>query len=133
MNLKKKKALAARTLNVGIGRIEFSNPSLEEIKEAITKQDIRDLHKDGAIKIKKIKGRKKKIRKVKKKTTGNIKKKVNKRKRNYVILTRKLRKHLSENKEKLTDEERKDIRKKIRNKHFKSKSNLKEHIGGIRK
>jgi hypothetical protein len=47
-----------------------------------------------------------------------------------VIITRKLRKHLAENKEKLTEKERKDIRKKIRNRFFKSKSHLKEHIGG---
>jgi len=98
MNLRKKKALAARTFGVGVGRIEFLEPRLEEIKEAITKQDIRDLHKDGAIRIKNIKGRKAKPRKKKKKTTGNVRKKINKRKREYVTLTRKLRKHLAENK-----------------------------------
>ena len=98
MNLRKKKALAARTFGVGVGRIEFLEPRLEEIKEAITKQDIRDLHKDGAIRIKNIKGRKAKPRKKKKKTIGNVRKKINKRKREYVTLTRKLRKHLAENK-----------------------------------
>ncbi len=130
MNLKKKKALAARTFGVGISRIEFLEPRLDEIKEAITKQDIRDLNKDGAIIVKSAKGRKRKPIKSKKKTIGNIRKKVNKRKRDYVILTRKLRKHLAENKEKLTDKERKDTRKKIRNKFFRSKSHLKEHLGG---
>lgn len=130
MNLRKKKALAARTFGVGIGRIEFLEPRLDEIKEAITKQDIRDLHKDGAIVINNIKGRRTRRIKSKKKTIGNIKKKVNKRKQRYVILTRKLRKHLAENKEKLTDKEKKDIRKKIRNKFFRSKSHLKEHLGG---
>ena len=54
MNLRKKKALAARTFGVGVSRVEFMEPRLEEIKEAITKQDIRDLVKDGAIKIKNI-------------------------------------------------------------------------------
>ena len=129
MNLRKKKALAARTFGVGVGRIEFLEPRLEEIKEAITKQDIRDLHKDGAIRIKNIKGRKAKPRKKKKKTIGNVRKKINKRKREYVTLTRKLRKHLAENKEKMTEKERKDVRKKIRNKFFRSKAHLKEHIG----
>jgi len=130
MNLRKKKALAARTFKVGVERIEFLEPRLEEIKEAITKQDIRDLYKDGAIIIKNIKGRKTKPRKRKKRTIGNVRKKVNKRKKEYVTLTRKLRKHLAENKEKMTESERKDIRKKIRNRFFKSKSDLKEHLQG---
>ncbi len=59
MNLEKKKKLAARTLNVGKERIIFLKSRLEEIKEAITRQDIKDLHKDGAIIIKEEKGRKK--------------------------------------------------------------------------
>jgi len=130
MNLRKKKALAARTFGVGLARIEFLEPRLDEIKEAITKQDIKDLHKDGAIVIKNIRGRKTRMIKSKKKTIGNIRKKVNRRKRDYVVLTRKLRKHLAENKEKITDKEKKDIRKKIRNKFFRSKSHLKEHLGG---
>ncbi len=130
MNLRKKKALAARTFKVGVERIEFLEPRLEEIKEAITKQDIRDLHKDGAIIIKNVKGRKTKQRKKKKRTAGNIRKKVNKRKKEYVTLTRKLRKHVAENREKMTESERKDVRKKIRNKFFKSKSDLKEHLAG---
>ncbi len=129
MNLRKKKALAAKTFEVGISRIEFLEPRLDEIKEAITKQDIRDLHKDGAIMIKSIKGRRK-TRKKKRRTIGNVRKKVNRRKKDYVALTKKLRKHLAQNKEKLTIKERKDIRKKIRNKFFRSKSHLKEHLGG---
>ncbi len=133
MNLKKKKALAARTFGVGIERIEFVKPRLEEIKEAITKQDIRDLHKDGAIKIKPIKGRKILIKKRKKRTAGNIRKKINKRKKEYVILTKKLRRYLAENKEKLTEKEKEDIRKKIRNRFFKSKSHLKDYIKGEEK
>ena len=130
MNLKKKKLLAARTLNVGVARIQFLTPRLEEIKEAITKQDIKDLYKDGAIKIKNIGGRKKLVKKKKRRTTGNIKKKVNKRKREYVILTRKLRKYVKDNKDKLSKEEKTEIRKKIRNSIFRSKAHLKEHIGG---
>lgn len=133
MNLGKKKLLAARTFGVGESRIEFVKPRLEEIKEAITKQDIRDLHKDGAIKIKPIKGRKTKPQKKKKRTTGNVRKKVNKRKQEYVIITRKLRAYLREMKSKLTADEVEDIRKKIRNRVFKSKSSLKDYMGGIRK
>lgn len=133
MNLKKKKALAARTFGVGESRIEFVKPRLEEIKEAITKQDIRDLYKEGAIRIKNIKGRRKIVVKKKKRGAGNVKKNINKRKREYAISTRKLRKYLAESSGKITDKERIDIRKKIRNRFFKSKLQLKEHIGGIGK
>ena len=129
MNLKKKKALAARTFGVGIERIQFLEPRLDEIKEAITKQDIRDLHKDGAIMIKNIRGRKTGTAKRKKKTTGNIRKKINRRKKEYVALTKKLRKYLAENRKKMTRKEMEEIRKKIRNKFFRSKSHLKEYLG----
>jgi len=128
MNLKKKKDLAAKTLKVGRERIVFLKPRLEEIKEAITKQDIRDLHKDGAIKIKETKGRRKVEKRKRKRGTGKIRKKLNTRKKDYVMLTRKLREYVRElkNQGKLSLEEAKEIRKKIRNKEYRSKSHLKE-------
>jgi len=130
MNLGKKKALAARTLKVGKERIVFLNSRLSEIKDAITKQDIRDLKNDGAIAIKEIKGKKVNEKKSRKRGPGKIKKNVSKRKQKYVILTRKLRKYLSEMKkqDKVSKEVSDDIRKKIRNKFFRSKSHLKEYI-----
>jgi len=130
MNLSKKKSLAVKTLNIGKDRIIFVKSRLEDIKEAITKQDIKDLQKDGAIIVKDVKGRKKNLKKNKKRSTGNIRKKVNKRKAEYVIMTRKLRKYVRElrNHKKLSREEAQDIRKKIRNKYYKSLGNLKEHI-----
>ena len=130
MNLSKKKLLAVKTLKVGRDRIVFVKSRLEDIKEAITKQDIKDLQKEGAIVVKKIKGRKKNLKIKKKRSTGNIRKKVKKRKRDYVIMTRKLRKYIKElrNHGKLSREESQDIRKKIRNKYYKSLGNLKEHI-----
>jgi len=134
MNLSKKKALAKRTFGVGEDRIVFVESRLNDIKEAITKQDMRDLRQDKAIIIKEKKGRKKVIRK-RRRSTGNIRKKINTRKRDYVILTRKLRKYVSEikNQGKISKEEVNDIRKKIRNKAFRSKSHLKEYIEGLRK
>ena len=133
MNLAKKKSLAARTLKVGKGRIVFVNSRLDEIKEAITKQDIRDLKKSGAILIKEIVG-KKKVIKNKSRSPGNIKKKVNKRKQEYVIITRKLRRYLAELKDggKISNEYFKKIRKKIRNREFRSKAYLKEYIGELK-
>lgn len=128
-NLSKKKALAAKALKVGKGRIIFLEARLEEIKEAITKQDIKDLAKEGAIIIKDIKGRRK-INKKNKRSTGNIRKKPNRRKKDYMSLTRKLRNNASELRKegKITKEEYEDIRKKIKDKHFKSKAYLKEYI-----
>jgi len=133
MNLKKKKLLAARTFGVGLSRIAFSNSRLDEIKEAITKQDIRDLQRDGAITIKNIGGRRRKIASKKKRSTGNIKKKVKKGKRGYVIMTRKLRKYVAEMKGKLTKKEVEDARKKIKNRFFKDKSHIRTYFGGVKK
>ena len=76
MKLEKKKELASRTLNVGKGRIAFVSSRNKEIKEAITKQDIRDLVIDGAIVIKEVKGRKKIVGRKNKRRAGKIKKSV---------------------------------------------------------
>lgn len=135
MNLRKKKALAARTLKVGKERISFLNSRLDEIKEAITKQDIKDLQAEGAIRVKEKTGQKRVQRKPPKRSQGNVRKKVNKRKREYVISTRKLRKHVAEMKKNkhISPEEAKEIRKKIRNRNFRSKAHLKDYIGGLKK
>jgi|SRR3989344_7261411 len=132
MNLRKKKELACKTLGVGKGRIVFLKPRLEEIKEAITKQDIKDLYKEGAIIIKDFKGRKKVIKRKRKKGPGKIEKKINKRKTEYVRLTRKLRRHIFNlvNQGKISKDLVKGIRKKIRNKEYRSLSHLKEQLGG---
>lgn len=80
MNLRSKKNLAAKTFDVGKKRISIINSRKEEIKEAITKQDIRDLFESGAIIIKDKKGRKKRTKRKSKRGVGKVKKKVNKRK-----------------------------------------------------
>jgi len=133
MNLNKKKELAARTLDVGKNRIVFVKSRLDEIKEAITKADIKQLKEEGAIIIKEVKGRKKIVKRKRKRKIGKIKKKVNKRKQDYVKLTRKLRKHIKvlKDKGKLPQGDFIDIRKKIRNKKFSSLRSLKEYIKTI--
>jgi len=134
MNLGKKRKLAMRTFNVGLERIVFLESKLDEIKDAITKQDIRDLEKSGAIIIKERKGRTK-VRKKAGRSVGNVRKKVKKRKRSYIILTRKLRGHLKSiySGGEISKGDLENMRKKIRNKEFKSKAHLKEYIGGIGK
>ena len=130
MNLRKKKMLAAKTLGVGKNKISFVKSRIEEIKEAITKQDIRDLHNEGAILIRQATGRKKILRKRKKISSGNVRKKVKERKRKYIIMTRKLRRHLKEWSRKKGSPriQMETVRKKIRNKEFKNKFNLNEYL-----
>src|SRR4030042_6169809 len=129
-NLANKKALAARTLKVGKNRICFNSDNFAEIKEAITKQDIRDLYSEGAIKIKPIKGRKKIKRRKTKRGPGKIKRTVNKRKQTYVKITRKLRSYLKELKRigRIESTFYLKLRKKIRMRDFKSKAHLKEYL-----
>ena len=129
MKLDKKKNLAKRVLNVGKERIIFVKERLSEIKEAITKQDIKDLKQDGAILIKGIKGRSK-VNKKRRRNPGKIKKKVNTRKRDYIIITRKLRTYLKNIKARgeISQDDFREIRKKIRNRQYGSLRSLKEHI-----
>lgn len=130
MQLSKKKELASKVLGVGKGRVLFSESNLSEIKEAITRQDIADLYKSGAIQIKEVKGRKKIVKRKNKRRTGKIKKKVNKSKQEYVIITRKLRshlKHLSKT-DSIDKENYRKMRKMIRARKFKSKRHLKETV-----
>lgn len=130
MQLTKKKALAAKVLNVGVNRIVFVESHLSEIKEAITRQDILGLHKSGTIRIKEIKGRKKIVRRKHRRRTGKIKKKVNNRKQEYVIITRKLRKFANYllKTAAIDIEKYRGIRKMIRARRFRSKRHLKESI-----
>jgi large subunit ribosomal protein L19e len=124
MNLTNKKELAAKVLKVGKNRIYFVEENLPEIKEAITRQDIQDLHAAGAIQIKEVSGRKKNVKRKNRRRTG----KVNVRKQEYVIITRKLRTYLKYllKTGKVDREEYKETRKQIRARKFKSKRNLKE-------
>ncbi len=133
MNLAKRKELAARVLGVGKNRVVFVNESLPEIKEAITRMDIVDLHKIGAIKIREIKGRKKIVGRRHRRRTGKIKGNVNNRKAEYVIITRKLRKFVRGlvRTGKIDREKNREVRKQIRSRKFKSKRQLKESLEGM--
>lgn len=130
MQLGKKKAMAARILGVGKDRVIFVESRLKEIKEAITRQDILDLKKAGAIKIRDVRGRKKIVRRKNRRRIGKIKKKVNRRKQEYVKITRKLRKfakHLLKTAS-ISREKYREIRRLIRARKFKSKRHLKTSL-----
>ena len=128
--LRKRKALASKVLGVGKNKIIFDSSKLPEIKEAITKQDIRDLYDAGIIMIRESRGTKKKIKRTTKRGPGKMKRKVKPGKREYVIITRKLRGYVSELKTqgKLNQNEFENIRKKIKARAFKNKAHLKEHL-----
>ncbi|MCD4770800.1 hypothetical protein K8R30_00105 [archaeon] len=130
MQLARKKELAAKVLKVGKNRIVFAEGRLKEIKEAISRMDIMDLHKSGAILIREVSGRKKIVGRKHRRRTGKIKKQVNNRKAEYVIITRKLRAFVrgAFRTGKITAVEKQEIRKQIRARKFRSKRQLKEAI-----
>ena len=130
MQLAKKKELAAKVLKVGKGRIVFAAGRLPEIKEAISRIDILDLYKSGAISIREISGRTKIVKRKNRRRVGKIKKNVNTRKAEYVIITRKLRAFVrgAFRIGKIDAEEKREIRKQIRARKFRSKRQLKEHL-----
>ncbi len=130
MNLAKKKNLAAKVLKVGRNRIVFVKEHLSEIKEAITRLDILDLNKSGAIQIKEVSGRKKIVKRKNRRRVGKVKNKVNNRKAEYVIITRKLRKFIRGlvRTGAVDKEKNREIRKQIRARKFKSKRHLKESL-----
>lgn len=130
MNLTKKKDLAAKVLRVGRNRVIFVEGHAAEIKEAITRQDILDLVQSGAIQVREVAGRRKIVKRKHRRRTGKVKKKVNKRKQEYVTITRKLRAFTRGllRTGAVDKEKSKDIRKMIRSRRFKSKRHLKESL-----
>lgn len=56
MNLKNKKRISASLLKAGLKRVWFNPDKLSEIKEGITKDDMRSLIKEGTIRVKQKKG-----------------------------------------------------------------------------
>lgn len=135
MKLERKKALAARALSVGAGRIVFNSARLSEVKEAITKQDFKDLKESGAVFVKELRGRRKVVRRKTRRRMGSVRKKINTRKKDYMTLTRKLRSHLKHQKDngKLSSEEVSQLRREIRSKDFRSLAHFKERIGSLKK
>ncbi len=127
MNLRKKKALVARVLGVGIDRVSLDSDMQQEIKEAITRQDILDLKNENVIKIKDIRGRKAKLKRKTRKRLGSRKNLGNTRKMDYVYTTRKLRAYAKSLKKqgKINNKEYKEIRSKIKSKIFRNLKQVK--------
>ena len=134
MDLSKKKELASRAMGVGLGRIMFNTHRIDEIKEAITKQDMRDLVADKAIYIREIKGRRVNAPR-RRRRAGSIRMKPNQRKKNYMLITRKLRAYAAELRKhgSLNNEEFISLRKEIKSKQFRNKAHFKEHVEFMKK
>lgn len=130
MKLERKKAFAARVLGVGKGRIAFNINRLSDIKEALTRQDILDLLKDGAIIIKEMKGRAKVEKRKTRKRAGSRRHTEKKGKKHYMTITRKLRRYAAEllSHEKITKEQYNKLRQEIKARSFEDKPHFKERI-----
>ncbi len=141
MTLKSQKRIAAQILKAGVTRIWFDPNRLSEIKEAITKADIRSLIKDLAIQKKPSKsissGRAKKIRvqkaKGRRKGLGSRKGTKNARrpsKRSWIINIRNQRMLLAILKQKglITPRTFNDLYRKSKGGFFRSKRHIKLYL-----
>jgi len=133
--LDKRKELASKVLKVGKNKIKFDSDKLAEIKEAITKQDIKELYSEGYITIKPKRGRKTIKKRKTRKGPGKRKRTVSTKKQDHVKIVRKLRNYIKELKKHETIDNvfYQELRKKIRAKTFKTKAHLKEYIEGALK
>ena len=141
MKLKNQKRIAAQVLKVSVKRVIFDKERLADIKEAITKADIRSLINEKAIKAKPIKGvsrgRARKVilqhRKGRRKGRGSKKGKSTAkapRKRDWINRIRIQRNLLSLLKEKkvLTPETYRMLYRKAKGGFFRSKRHLKLYM-----
>src|SRR3989344_659609 len=142
MNLSVQKRIAADIFKSGQNRVVFDKFKLNEIKEAITKADIRKLINDGTIKVKQKKGissfRANKIRlqKRKGKRKGHGSRKGTRharlgRKRRWIQKVRVQRKFLRMLKEKklISTKTHLEIYKMIKGNVFRSKRHMKLYLG----
>jgi large subunit ribosomal protein L19e len=128
------KRLASEILGVGRNRIWTDKNRLEDIEKAITRNDVRELIKEGAIKARiRIKKKKKAEKKGRRRGVGSIKKKIARRKEKYVYKIRKLRKYIQnlKNKKVINQDEKKKLRMMSRSGELKSLRHLKDHVSNI--
>jgi len=141
MKLDTQKRIAASILGCSIRRVKFDPERLEEIKESMTKQDLRSLIKDKAIVEKPIKGTSKvRARKIKKQKSKGRMKGMGSRKgkktarypkkqkwMNKIRVQRKFIKKLKENKV-IAPKLYKDFRSKSKGGFFRSKRHIKIYL-----
>lgn len=144
VNLKKKRELVARILNVGANRIRFEPDKLDDIADSITRDDIRALIKNRVIWTAKERGTsrgraKTKLMTKKKHGTGQGSKKGKKtarvgKKQSYVKKIRSMRYHLKVLKDR-NDINRQvfwSLYKKVNGGQIRSVSHLRENVRDIK-
>jgi len=132
------KRIAASVFKVGQNRVWFDPSRINDIREAITKEDIRILIKEKAIKKKPkigVKRRAGKIRQKRKRKgrgrgAGRKKKIVKKKKKEYIIKIKNLRKYIKMLKQEgaINPKESKKLMNLAKAGMFKSKKDIKEKI-----
>lgn len=135
-NLTSKKLIASKVLHVGKNKVWLDPDRLAEIKEAITKQDIADLIKDGAIKKQPSSGSKRRAgkvrlkRKMKGRRRNEGKIKFKNTKQNYPQQIRKLRALLKifKNNNQITKEQYSKLRLSVKAGTIRNKQTLIEKI-----
>ena len=146
MKLKSQKVLAAGLLKCSKKRVVFDTERLEEIKESITKADLRGLIKDNAISAKPVKGvsrgraRKRQEQKKKGRQKGFSSRKGKKtarlpKKKAWMSKIRTQRKFLKELKDKkiINKTISSDLRSKAKGGFFRSKRHIKIFLEKIKK
>lgn len=137
-SLQTRKDIASKVLKVGLNRVWFDPSRLDDIKSAITRNDIKDLIKEEAIKKRAVKGVKRRAgkkhilrkKKGRKKGPGKIKKYIVKRKTEYIILIRKLRSYLRalKNRGMINSKEYQKLRRYARAGEFIKKQDINDYI-----
>ena len=141
MNLRNKKSLVARILKAGKQRVWFNPAKLSDIKEAITKDDLKSLMQEGSITVKQKTGssrsraRKKLLqkRKGRQKGIGSRKGKVtarSPRKREWIVKIRSQRNLIKEliDKEVISKSTYQELRKKSKGGFFRNKRHVKLYL-----
>ncbi len=132
MNLEKKKEIIAKMLGVGKGRVRFNHERITDIEDAVTKQELRSLIKDGAISILSVKGQTTK-KEVKRRGYGSRKGKKTARmgkKERWVRQVRALRNYLRAVKGQITNDKYWEAYRKIKGGEIRTIARLKEYLGG---
>ncbi len=140
-DLKNQRRMAAEVMDVGKNRVHIDPEETEQVEEAITRQDIRNLVESGAITKKKVKGtsrgraRKNRKQKAKGRQTGHGSRKGKKTarkgsKKKWMEQIRAIRKRLKEMKEEgeVTNNEYWDLYDMAKGGFFRDTKHLENHV-----
>lgn len=146
MNLKNQRRMAADLMKVGQNRVKFNPERMEEVSEALTREDVRYLISSGAITKKPVKGnsrgrikaRQKQKKKGKQRGQGSRKGSVKTRvggKRAWITKIRAIRDELRKIREEneIEDGQYRALYLKAKGNLFHSRRHLREYVGRMKK